>query len=129
MLEVLDVTTGHRQTLWASPQPFEAPNWTRDGALIVNTSGTDADWRGRLRRFDLATRQSSVIDTGERIRNNNDHVLSPDGKTLAISDQSLAGVGSTIHIAGPASILLSGGPTWANHQTSYRFYAALGLNF
>ena len=97
VLEVLDVTTGHRQALWASAQPFEAPNWTRDGSLIVNTSGTDADWRGRLRRFDLATRQSSVIDTGERIRNNNDHVLSPDNKTLAISDQSLAGVGSTIY--------------------------------
>ncbi len=97
VLEVLDVTTGQRQTLWTSQQPFEAPNWTRDGALVVNTSGTDADWRGRLRRFDLATRQSTVIDTGERIRNNNDHVLSPDGKTLAISDQSLAGVGSTIY--------------------------------
>ena len=38
-----------------------------------------------------------MIDTGERIRNNNDHVLSLDGKTLAISDQSLAGVGSTIY--------------------------------
>ncbi len=59
VLEVLDVTTGHRQALWTSQQPFEAPNWTRDGALIVNTSGTDADWRGRLRRFDLATRQST----------------------------------------------------------------------
>jgi len=40
VLEVLDVTTGHRQTLWTSQQPFEAPNWTRDGALIVNTSGS-----------------------------------------------------------------------------------------
>ena len=39
-------TTGQRQALWTSQQPFEAPNWTRDGALIVNTSGTDADWRG-----------------------------------------------------------------------------------
>jgi TolB protein len=97
VLEVLDVATGHRQTLWTSQQPFEAPNWTRDGALIVNTSGTDTGWRGRLHRFDLATRQSTAIDTGERIRNNNDHVLSPDGKTLAISDQSLPGVGSTIY--------------------------------
>jgi len=97
VLEVLDVTTGHRQTLWTSQQPFEAPNWTRDGALIVNTSGADAAWRGRLLRFDLATRQSTAIDTGERIRNNNDHVLSPDGTMLAISDQSLQGVGSTIY--------------------------------
>jgi Tol biopolymer transport system component len=43
------------------------------------------------------TRQSTIIDTGERIRNNNDHVLSPDGTMLAISDQSLPGVGSTIY--------------------------------
>lgn len=26
-------------------------------------------------------------------------------------------------------MLFSGGPTWANDRTSYRFYAALGLNF
>jgi len=26
-------------------------------------------------------------------------------------------------------LLFSGGPTWADRRTSYRFYAALGLNF
>jgi hypothetical protein len=26
-------------------------------------------------------------------------------------------------------LLVSGGPTWADRRTSYRFYAALGLNF
>jgi hypothetical protein len=43
--------------------------------------------------------------------------------------QTRAGVGAILHIKGPASLLVSGGPTWADHRTQYRFYAALGLNF
>jgi hypothetical protein len=90
VLEVLDVATGRRQVVHRSAQPFEAPNWTRDGsALIYNGSGR-GDTRGRLYRFDLATRQTSPIDTGSAVRNNNDHVLSFDGSMLAISDQSAA---------------------------------------
>jgi Tol biopolymer transport system component len=87
-LEVLDVESGHRQVLYSSAQPFEAPNWTPDGgALIFNASGR-AEGRGRLHRFDLATRQPTLIDTGFANRNNNDHVLSFDGTMLGISDQS-----------------------------------------
>lgn len=100
VLETLDVETGRREVLHRSPQgmPYEAPNWTTDGtALIYNTSGTNADHRGRLHRFDLLTRQTTIIDTGTNIRNNNDHVLSFDGTMLGISDQSLQGVGSTIY--------------------------------
>jgi hypothetical protein len=97
-LEVLDVASGAREVIFRSERPFEAPNWTHDGnSLVFNASGTDPDWRGRLHRFDLRTRRSTIIDTGERIRNNNDHVLSFDGTMLAISDQSLEGVGSTIY--------------------------------
>jgi TolB protein len=88
VLEVLDVATGHRQVLHRSEQPFEAPNWTRDGnALIYNGSGR-SEGRGRLYRFDLAARRPTPIDTGTSNRNNNDHVLSFDGKMLGISDQS-----------------------------------------
>lgn len=88
-LEILDVESGHRQILQSSAQPFEAPNWTPDGkALIYNTSGRDGNYRGRLVRFDLATRQTSIINTGFAIRNNNDHVLSFDGTMLGISHHS-----------------------------------------
>ena len=67
-LEILDVETGHAQVVHSSAEPFEAPNWTRDGrALVYNTSGR-SEGRGRLHRFDLATRQSSVIDTGTAVR-------------------------------------------------------------
>jgi TolB protein len=50
-----------------------------------------------LYRFDLATRQPTLIDTGFANRNNNDHVLSFDGKRIAISDQSAPGGQSTIY--------------------------------
>jgi Tol biopolymer transport system component len=98
VLEVLDLQTGHRRVLLRSEQPFEAPNWTPDGnALIYNRSGRAEGWGG-LYRFDLATRQSTLIDTGVANRNNNDHVLSFDGTMLGISDQSQASGGrSTIY--------------------------------
>jgi len=89
VLEILDMASGTRQVIHSSAQPFEAPNWTPDGqALIYNSSGRDANYRGRLYRFDLGTRQASVINTDFAIRNNNDHVLSFDGSMLAISHHS-----------------------------------------
>ena len=94
---MLDVQSGHRQVVHSSAEPFEAPNWTPDGkALIYNSSGRAESGRGRLHRFDLATRRSTVIDTGFAIRNNNDHVLSFDGTMLGISDQSTGDGQSTI---------------------------------
>ena len=98
VLEILDLETGRKKVIHRSENPFEAPNWTRDGkALIFNTSGRVEGWRGRLHRFDLATSQSTPIDTGTNNRNNNDHVLSFDGTMLGISDQSIQGTGSTIY--------------------------------
>jgi WD40 repeat protein len=88
ILEILDIESGKSGAIHQSSQPFEAPNWTRDGAaLIYNISGRSEGW-GRLARFDLVTRKSALIDTGFATRNNNDHVLSFDGKMLGISDQS-----------------------------------------
>jgi TolB protein len=95
-LEILDVETGALESIYRSQQPFEAPNWTRDGRfLIYNVSGTAGD-HGRLRRFDLATRKSEQIDTGVAIHNNNDHVLSFDGTMLGVSSRNAEGGGSVI---------------------------------
>jgi tricorn protease-like protein len=88
LLEILEVHSGKLKVIHSSPQPFEAPNWTKDGsALIYNISGRAEGW-GSLCRFELATRQTSLIDTGSATKNNNDHVLSFDGTMLGISDQS-----------------------------------------
>jgi Tol biopolymer transport system component len=87
-LEILEPQIGRLQVVRESAEPFEAPNWMRDGAaLIYNVSGRAQGW-GRLCRFDLAQQTAATIDTGFANRNNNDHVLSFDGTTLAISDQS-----------------------------------------
>lgn len=98
VLEILDVASGRRQVVRRSAEPFEAPNWTPDGkALLYNTSGR-GEGRGRIHRFDLASGQSSVLDTGFAIRNNNDHVLSFDGTMLGISDQSQDEGRSTVYV-------------------------------
>jgi Tol biopolymer transport system component len=103
-LEILDLASGRRQAVLRSAQPFEAPNWTKDGrALVYNGSGgASAEGRGRLFRFDLETRQAAPIDTGFAVRNNNDHVLSFDGRMLGLSDQSQGDRRSTIYTV-PAS--------------------------
>jgi len=81
-LEILDVAGGGRQVIYQTDDVFEAPNWTRDGrALIFNS-------QGRLYRFDLQTKTPVLIDTGDVLGNNNDHVLSFDGSMLAISSHS-----------------------------------------
>jgi hypothetical protein len=87
VLEILEVESGRLESVHSSRRPFEAPNWTPDGALIYNISDRTGDWGG-LCRFDLATKKETPIDTGAARKNNNDHVLSFDGTMLAISDQS-----------------------------------------
>ena len=62
VLEILNVQTGKLEQIYRADQPFEAPNWTRDGkALIYNISGR-AEGRGRLCRFDLATKTPSILE-------------------------------------------------------------------
>jgi TolB protein len=81
-LEVLSIDTGARKVVHTSPVSLQAPNWTSDGKALIYNSG------GRLYRFDLATRLASPIDTGFATSNNNDHVLSFDGRILGISHHS-----------------------------------------
>ena len=84
-LEILNVHTGKLEVVHSSPVQFEAPNWKPDGrTLIVNVSGPGPD-RGQLKTFDLVTKQVGDLYTGTIGRNNNDHVLTFDGKILGVS--------------------------------------------
>lgn len=84
-LEILDVASGASRVRLTSEEPFEAPNWTRDGErLIVNVSGSGPA-RGTLRAVEVATGRSERLATGAVVRNNNDHVLSFDGARLGLS--------------------------------------------
>ncbi|MGH9765744.1 MAG: TolB family protein, partial [Blastocatellia bacterium] len=79
-LEVMDIANGDRKVLYEVGDSLQAPNWTRDGrALIYNRNG-------RLYRFDLVKKRPVVLNTGAETNNNNDHVLSFDGKMIAISN-------------------------------------------
>jgi len=79
LLEVMDVTTGHREVVAGSPVSLQAPNWTPDGKTLIYNS------EGKLYNFDLNTRNISVLNTDFAQKNNNDHVLTFDGKQLGIS--------------------------------------------
>ena len=87
-MEILDVFTGELTAIHSSAEPFEAPNWTTDGqTLIMNISG-NGPAKGVLRTLDLATRRIKTLNTGSRVQNNNDHVLTFDGSMLAISNHT-----------------------------------------
>ncbi|GAB3500195.1 SMP-30/gluconolactonase/LRE family protein [Spirosoma knui] len=78
-LEILDVTTGDRQIIHTSPKSIQAPNWTPNGKTLLYNGD------GLMYTFDLKSRQANVLNTGEVKNNNNDHVLSFDGKMLGLS--------------------------------------------
>jgi TolB protein len=81
-IELLDVNTGIRRTIYRAEDSLQAPNWTPDGRRLV------FNHNGRMFSFDLATREPAPIDTGAQIHCNNDHSLSFDGNMLGISSGS-----------------------------------------
>ncbi|HEX2695913.1 MAG TPA: biopolymer transporter TolR, partial [Acidobacteriota bacterium] len=91
-----DVDSGARTVVLTAPGSIQAPNWTTDGkALIYNGDGL-------LYRFDLAKGKPVVLDTDFARSNNNDHVLSFDGKRLGISSHSAEDGGESVVYALPS---------------------------
>jgi Tol biopolymer transport system component len=79
-LEVFDITAGQRRVIHRAPVRFEAPNWSRDGKLLVFNQ------EGKL--FTLLADGSgkpSPLGIGDLRACNNDHGLSPDGTLIAVS--------------------------------------------
>ncbi len=96
-LEVFDVQTGNATIVHQYAGSFQAPNWTRDGKALIYVQ------EGRLYRFDLVSSSATLINTGFATRNNNDHVLSFDGRTIAISHHAVEDSGASIVYTVPAS--------------------------
>ena len=93
LLETVNVDTGERRVLKKFDYLIEAPNWTHDGKYLIYNSA------GRIYRFDLATLESELIDTSICTRCNNDHVLSFDGRMLAVSHMEISeGFSSRIYV-------------------------------
>ena len=81
-LEILDVETEIRQVIYETNSHIEAPNWSRNGKFLIYNSG------GKLYKFNLKKGIPELINTGDVVSNNNDHGISFDGKTLAISSST-----------------------------------------
>ncbi len=76
---IYDLRQRASRCIVSTEQHIEAPNWTPDGKYLLVNGG------GRLFEVDLARPALKQIPTGEITRLNNDHGVSPDGKTLVIS--------------------------------------------
>jgi TolB protein len=84
-LETVPVASGDRRVVYAAPAHFEAPNWSRDGSYFLFNQD------GRIYRLAVNGNQPTRIETGPQTKCNNDHGISPDGATIAISDSSQSG--------------------------------------
>lgn len=78
-LNTLDVQTGEVRTLRRFDRIIEAPNWLKGQERIVFNA------EGHLYAFDLKTGAETLIDTGMCDNCNNDHVISPDERLVAVS--------------------------------------------
>ncbi len=79
-LETFELSTGNRRLIRQDSGRFEAPNWTHDGQFLIINQG------GRLYRVTIRTGEKTPINTGTAIACNNDHGLTPDGRTIIISN-------------------------------------------
>lgn len=89
-LEVVPIASTDRRVVYTVAKHFEAPNWLRDNfGFLVNEGG-------HLERIGAKGAAPMLIETGNLNQINNDHVLSPDGTRMAISDNTEPG-GSRIY--------------------------------
>lgn len=79
ILQVYNIEKAQSRILKVFDTHIEAPNWTIHGARLVYNSF------GHIYLFDLSSCESTLIETGNCTHCNNDHVLSADGKQIAIS--------------------------------------------
>ena len=130
-LETIPIASTDRHVEYVAAAHFEAPNWTRDGsALIFNQEGA-------LRRLALGTSEPTTIDTGPETHCNNDHGISPDGTTLALSDSSAADKLSRVYVVpltgGTPRQLTKDGPSywhgWSPDGKTLAFTAERAGNF
>ena len=79
-LTIVNIDGSGRQVVFTAHEVIEAPSWTRDGAALIFNAGGEI-WRISADGSVGPTR----IETGALRDFNNDHVLSPDGRTLYLS--------------------------------------------
>lgn len=110
ILETVEVNTGVRSVLQEFDHVIEAPNWTRDGRYLAYNS------RGRIYTYELSTGNVKPLEAGFAIDCNNDHVLSPDNRQIAISHFTYEDATSRIYIlpieGGSPTLVTEKGPSY-----------------
>ncbi len=93
-MEIVNIANGYRRIVHQDSGRFEAPNWMPDGKRLLFNQG------GSIYIIPAEGGVPEKLNTGITNRNNNDHVISFDGKMLGISHQrdGMAGGGSTVYI-------------------------------
>lgn len=79
ILEIYDVEKDSRRVVREFDTLIEAPNWSKDGKTLYYNSN------GRIWRLDLDTLEPEKIPSDYVDNCNNDHVLSADGRMIAVS--------------------------------------------
>lgn len=124
-LEIWDMAAGRSRVLLQTDQHIEAPNWSPCGGyLLVNGAG-------KLFRVDLDAPALVEVDLGGIARLNNDHGISPDGKTWIFSSHH-RGLGAEIYQVaaggGTPELVSPQAPSWwhgVNHDGSSWTYVAV----
>jgi TolB protein len=90
-LETVTVQSTDRRVVYSAAERFEAPNWLKDDTLVFNGGGH------LLRIPSDGSAKPAQLNSGSAARINNDHVPTPDGSMVGISDQTQPG-GSRIYL-------------------------------
>jgi Tol biopolymer transport system component/regulation of enolase protein 1 (concanavalin A-like superfamily) len=108
-LEAVTIASTDRRVIYQTRDHIEAPNWSRDGQYFLFNRN------GRIYKLPVTNGTPQLLDTGTAIKCNNDHGISPDGKSLAVSDGTGDGK-SRIYLlpigGGPARQITPLGPSY-----------------
>ena len=81
IIETVPVASGDRRAIYATENLIEAPNWAPNEDHLIYNGG------GRLYKLGVAPgSEPELLEYGHLRRANNDHGITPDGKTIIISD-------------------------------------------
>jgi TolB protein len=93
VLETVTVASTDRRVSYVAPLHFEAPNWSRDGSFLLFNR------EGRIYRLAVDGTEPALVPTDPQNGCNNDHGISPDGRSIAISARSQDDPASSVYLA------------------------------
>ena len=107
-LEIWDMASGTAHVVLQSDEVIEAPNWHPDGKRLLVNGG------GKLFWVPLDKPALVPVNTGFADHCNNDHGISPDGKTIVLSHHR--GRGSEMFlvdaVGGEPRLISPNSPSW-----------------